>query len=103
LIVEIVRVLHLVSGLIDHLDEIAGAIVTVLGGRLIVIGGLEEATARVVLALRRLALAVGDGGLVAGIVIGVGGGGAERIGQRLQRADTRCTTVRELSFFSCRR
>jgi hypothetical protein len=78
LVVEVVSVLHLVLRLVRDKGEIAGTIVSVLSGRLIVISGLEQTAARVVAALRLLVLAVGDDGLVTGVVIGIDGGGALR-------------------------
>jgi hypothetical protein len=78
LVVQVISILHLVLRLVRYQREIAGAIVSVLGGRLIVISGLEKPAPRVVPGLRFLSPAIGDEGLVAGVVIGVGCGGGLR-------------------------
>jgi len=78
LIRVVVGVVDGVISLVGDRGQIAGTVVGVLGGRLIVIDGLEEPAARVVLTLRLLALAIGDDGLVTGVVIGIDGGGALR-------------------------
>jgi len=79
LVRRVVGVLHQIAHLVRHAGEVAGAIVGVLGGGGVVVRGLWQAAARVVLLLGLVIVGNGYLRLVTGIVVNVCRGLALRV------------------------